>query len=86
MKAPTPKFEIGEIVCRPSFKDCFGEVHPRIELLRVIERRLINNDEVGEQFRLASYWRIKAATPNVHGLAWFEGSERFFEKLGGVQS
>ena len=81
METPRPKFEIGEIVCKPAFTDCFGEVQPRIELLRVIERRLINDDTISEQYRLAPYWRIKA-TPDAYGLAWFEGSEKFFEKLG----
>jgi hypothetical protein len=82
MDTPKPKFEIGEIVSKPAFTDSSGEYQPRIELLRVIECRLENAD--GE-FGLKPYWRIKA-TPDAHGLAWYEGAERFFEKLGGGMS
>ena len=79
MEIPEPKFKLDEIVAYPAFTDCFGKFHPRVELLRVIEVNLAN--PLGEH-GLKPYWRVKA-TPDAYGLAWFEGAERYFEKLGG---
>ena len=79
---PICKFEIGEIVAKPEFIDSSGKLNPRIELLRVVERHLIETDERAS-FGMAPYWRIKAAL-DADGFSWFEGAERFFEKLGGA--
>lgn len=73
---PSPKFSIGEIVAMPGFTDCFGKPHPRVELARVVERKL----EISEY--IAPYWRYKIAE-DAEGWKWQEASERFFEKLGG---
>ena len=81
MAIPPCKFEIDEIVCKPAFTDCFGKLQPRIELLRVVERRLIDTKERAE-FKMKPYWRIKATT-DANGFGWFEGAERYFQKLGG---
>lgn len=80
MEKPECKFEIGEIVAKPAFTDCFGKLQPRVELLRVVERRLIDTKERAG-FGMKPYWRIKAAT-DANGFNWFEGAERYFEKLG----
>lgn len=79
---PACKFEIDEIIAMPAFTDSSGKFHPRIEMLRVIERRLIENEE-RTRFAMAPYWRIKAAV-DANGFNWHEGAERFFEKLGGA--
>ena len=76
----TCKFEIGEKVAMPGFTDCFGKVQPRVELLVVIARRLIETKERAE-FGMPPYWRIKAALDS-EGYNWHEGAERYFEKLG----
>lgn len=80
MKTPACNFELGEIVAMPGFTDCFGKVHPRVEMLVVTERRLIETKERAE-FSMPPYWRIKAAY-NSEGFNWYEGAERYFEKSG----
>ena len=80
METPKCKFQVGEIVSKPAFTDCFGKLQPRIELLRVVECNLIDTKERAD-FRMAPYWRIKAVT-DAQGFGWHEGAERYFEKLG----
>lgn len=78
MGKPRCKFKIGDMVNMLEFTDCFNVFHPRIESLRVVDRRLIEPGEHGPQ-ALAPYWRIKATVgENEHN--WYEGAERHFRK------
>lgn len=66
-------FQIGQRVKRISFIDCFGQPHPAVTNLTVIETRLETPTHAQD---LPAYQRLTA----VRGFAQYEGGAHFFEK------